>query len=101
MSIESIIFSGNPSNSTVSNNLSFIYTISNTSIFIISYNTSKIITILSCCLYLCSFEGSISVSNDAGDIAGIVGRQEDGGTVNHCKNKAQIKATTQDCNYHH
>ena len=47
----------------------------------------------------CSFEGSISVSNDAGDIAGIVGRQEDGGTVNHCKNKAQIKATTQDCNY--
>ena len=22
-----------------------------------------------------------------------------GGTVNHCKNKAQIKATTQDCDY--
>lgn len=47
----------------------------------------------------CSFDGSVSVSNDVGDIAGIVGRQVNGGTVNHCKNKAQIKATTQDCDY--
>ena len=47
----------------------------------------------------CSFDGSVSVSNDVGDIAGIVGRQVNGGTVKHCKNKAQIKATTQDCDY--